>query len=65
MVDRMSEREIDSILESVDENRRDAIRNMLIKTAFAAPVVATFAMGGLSVREALAYCSNGQCSNVS
>jgi hypothetical protein len=58
MVDRMSEREIDSILESVDESRRDAIRNMLIKTAFVAPVVATFAMGGLSVREAHAYGSN-------
>ena len=54
----MSEREIDGVLESVDESRRDAIRNMLIKTAFAVPVVATFARGGLSVREAHAYGGN-------
>jgi hypothetical protein len=59
MVDGLSEREIDSVLESVDEGRREAIRSMFIKTAFAAPVVATFAMGGLSVREAHAYGGNG------
>jgi hypothetical protein len=55
---RMSEHDIDSVLEGVGESRRAALRSMLVKTAFAAPVIATFAMGGLSVREAHAYGGN-------
>ncbi len=54
----MNDSEIDSVLENVAIDRRTALRNILVKTAFAAPIVATFAMGGLSVHEAHAYSSN-------
>jgi len=54
----MSERDVETAIESVDVSRRAAIRDMLIKTSFAAPVVATFAMGGLAPREAHAYAVN-------
>lgn len=54
----MDEKKLESVLEGVDVERRAALRNMIVKTAFAAPVVATFAMGGLSVQEAHAYGTN-------
>lgn len=54
----MSDKEFDGVLEEVDVERRAALRDILVKTAFAAPVVATFAMGGLSIQQAHAYGSN-------
>ena len=54
----MSDENLDNVLGLVDPARRAALRSMVIKTAFVAPVVATFAMGGLSVHEAHAYSSN-------
>jgi hypothetical protein len=44
----------------VDEKRRAAIFTMAKVTAYAAPIVTTFAMGGLSIREAHAYVNNLQ-----
>jgi hypothetical protein len=46
------------LIESVDEKRRAAIFTMAKVMTYAAPVVTTFAMGGLSVREAHAYGTN-------
>jgi hypothetical protein len=54
----MDKKEIETAIESVDVERRAALREMLTRTAFVAPVVATFAMTGLSVHEAHAYSSN-------
>jgi hypothetical protein len=42
----------------VDEKRRAAIFTMANVMAYAAPVVTTFAMGGMSIREAHAYGTN-------
>jgi len=42
----------------VDEKRRAAIFTMAKVTAYAAPIVTTFAMGGMSIREAHAYVTN-------
>lgn len=44
--------------EPVDEKRRAAIFTMANVMAYAAPIVTTFAMSGLSVREAHAYVVN-------
>lgn len=45
-------------VEKVDEQRRAAMFTMANAMAYVPPVVATFAMGGMSVREAHAYSSN-------
>jgi hypothetical protein len=42
----------------VDEKRRAAIFTMANVMTYAAPVVTTFAMGGMSIREAHAYGTN-------
>jgi len=42
----------------VDEQRRAALFTMSKAMAYVPPVVATFAMGGLSIREAHAYTGN-------
>ncbi|HJZ22583.1 MAG TPA: hypothetical protein VJ226_16575 [Bradyrhizobium sp.] len=44
--------------EPVDEKRRAAMFTMAKVVTYAAPVVTTFAMGGMSVREAHAYGTN-------
>jgi len=54
----MSDDKIDHALEGVEPTRRDALRTMITKTAFVAPIVATFAMSGLSIHEAHAYATN-------
>lgn len=42
----------------VDEARRSAMLTMAKVMAYVPPAVATFAMGGLSIREAHAYVVN-------
>jgi hypothetical protein len=44
--------------EPIDAKRRAAIFTMGNAMTYAAPMVATFAMGGMSVREAHAYAVN-------
>lgn len=44
----MADNEIDSrVLDSVDERKRSALRKMILGTAFAVPMVASFSMDGL------------------
>jgi len=45
-------------VESVDEKRRAAIFTMAKVMKYAAPIVTTFAMGGMSIRDAHAYVVN-------
>jgi len=53
----MSE-QLEKQLESVDEERRSAIRKIVMGAAYVAPVVASFAMQGRS-SVALAQAANG------
>jgi hypothetical protein len=43
---------------SIDEKRRAAIFTTAKVMTYAAPIVTTFAMGGMSIREAHAYGGN-------
>lgn len=47
------------LLEQVDEGRRASLKKIL-QSAFAIPVIASFAMSGLGVNEAYAGLSNGK-----
>lgn len=51
---------LDAALENVDQGRRAALRKLVTTTAFAAPVVASFAVTGLTVSPAIA--GNGTSS---
>jgi hypothetical protein len=42
----------------VDEKRRAAVFTMAKVMTYAAPIVTTFAMGGMSIREAHAYVTS-------
>lgn len=42
----------EDILNSVDESRRDFLRKVIVGTAFAAPLMASFSMDGLLINEA-------------
>ena len=53
---------LEQALETVDKSRRDALRKIVATSAFAAPVVASFAIGGLTVSSALALDINSTTS---
>ncbi len=58
----MTDNQIENITgttEQVDEKRRSAVLTMANVLTYAPPVIATFAMGGMSVREAHAYGGQG------
>ena len=46
------------LLENVDEGRRASLKKILLGSAFAIPVIASFTMSGLGVNEAHAGTSN-------
>ncbi len=46
------------LLESVDEGKRASLKKILLGSAFAIPVVASFTMSGLGVNEAYASIPN-------
>ena len=48
--------------ESIDIERREALR-VLARAAWAAPVVASFALGGLSLSSTWALAANGPTSS--
>ena len=55
----MNKNDIDPrVLEPVDEKKRTSLRKMIVGTAFVAPVVTSFPIGGLSVAEANTYMAN-------
>lgn len=49
-----SKKDLDTALNGVDENRRQFLRKVVLTTAFAAPVVASFAVDGMLVSTAMA-----------
>ncbi len=54
---------IDEALAGLDEGKRDTLRRLVTGTAFVAPVVASFAMQGISIRPA--HAQVGSSSNAS
>lgn len=52
-------RKIDEVLAGVDDAKRATLTRLLTGTAFAAPIVASFAMDGLTVSKAQAAPANG------
>jgi endosialidase-like protein len=60
-MDRRDE-DVDAALQGIDEARRATLRRMIMKGAFVAPIVASFAMAGLTV-DAVAQCGpNTTCT---
>jgi hypothetical protein len=53
-----SNRNVDAALEGIDENRRANLRRMILKSAFVTPIVASFAMAGLTIDAAAQVRSN-------
>ncbi len=54
MTEKSESERLEQALETVDQGRRDALRKLVTTTAFAAPVVVSFAINGLTVNPALA-----------
>ena len=52
-------RKIDAALAGVDEAKRATLTRLLTGTAFVAPIVASFAMDGLTISKAQAAIANG------
>jgi hypothetical protein len=48
----------DGLVGRVDEEKRSSLRKLIVGTAYAVPVVATFSLNGLAINEAHAYFSN-------
>jgi hypothetical protein len=49
-----NKKNLDTALEGVSEDRRQFLRKVVLTTAFAAPVVASFAVDGMLVSSAMA-----------
>jgi hypothetical protein len=47
-------KDLDTVLEGVDADRRQFLRKVVLTTAFTAPVVASFAIDGMMVTSAMA-----------
>ncbi len=59
----MAPEEVGRILERFDPDRREFLKKILIGSAYAVPIVASFSMDGLTIREAVAQ-GNLACANV-
>ena len=54
-----TKKDLDGALGGVSEDRRQFLRKVVLATAFTAPIVASFAVDGMMVSQALASnCSN-------
>lgn len=60
-----SKKDLDTALDGVDANRRQFLRKVVLTSAFAAPVVASFAVDGMLISSASAIPLGGNSSNVS
>ena len=49
---------LEQALETIEPNRREAMRKIVAGAAFVAPVVASFAINGMTVGPAMAVPSN-------
>lgn len=46
------------LLDSVDESKRSSLRKLILGSAFAVPIIASFTMSGLGTAEAGTHTSN-------
>jgi hypothetical protein len=53
-----SDQNLDAALHGIDEGRRATLRRLIVKGAFVAPIVASFAMSGLTVERAAAQTNS-------
>jgi hypothetical protein len=56
-----ADQNLDAVLHGIDQAKRATLRRLIVKSAFVAPVVASFAMSGLTV-EAVAQVQNSTSS---
>jgi len=56
-------KDLDSALEGVNADRRQFLRKVVLTTAFTAPIVASFAVDGMLVSQALAVLPNSSNSS--
>src|SRR5262245_37029885 len=58
--------EVEGALDGIDQGKRDTLNRLVAGGAFVGPVVASFAMQGMSIRaaHALAYNSGGNLSDI-
>jgi Na+/H+-dicarboxylate symporter len=47
------------VLDGVDENKRETLTRLITGTSFVVPIVASFAMDGLTIGRAAAAAPNG------
>ncbi len=57
--------QVDEALEGLDQDKRDTLRRLVRGTTFAAPVVASFAMQGISINPAHALPASSSNATVS
>jgi hypothetical protein len=48
------DKDLDATLRGIDENRRRKLRRLILKGSFVTPIVASFAMSGLTVEQTAA-----------
>jgi hypothetical protein len=53
---------VDAALDGIDEKKREYLRRMILKSAFVTPVVASFAMAGLTIDAAAQCAINTTCT---
>jgi hypothetical protein len=59
MTEKMTEKKINDALAGVDAGKRETLTRLITGTAFVAPIVASFAMDGLTISKAQASTANG------
>jgi Chaperone of endosialidase len=53
-----ADQNLDAILQGIDDDRRATLRRLIVKGAFVVPIVASFAMSGLTVERAAAQTNS-------
>lgn len=46
------------LLDNVDESKRSSLRKLILGSAFAVPIIASFSLSGLGTAEAKSYTNN-------
>jgi hypothetical protein len=54
-----SSKNLEAALEGVDKEKRATLRRLVVEGAFVTPIVASFAMAGLTIDKASAQPANG------
>ena len=59
----MSEEKVEALLDKVDADKRAMLKRLILGTAFAAPVIASFPIDGLTIDSALAMSGNASAGD--